>query len=324
MKTYLRIYRTTLCSLAICAALLASTAHAWDPATHAYIEEHMFKKQGLSDETILANRIYGSYMIDIFNNNFTVPYVYFQVYMHDPTQANFMKLWDLAKPLGSGAEKAFAYGFVSHNNTWGMDSTAHVSGITYGRGEGYVIAKARLLGGMLKPALEEAGLVLPDDALLDICHYLVESGVDFLVRGLDPAIGNKISAAAYSRSDAIPAMLVDAYAGDLAALIGEPDPGVVAQMIVGSESTSRSYLLAYGWALGQSNALDLVAAGLAHQGAGYLALKGIPPIPEPVLAQVAKQGIMAAMSLCAADFQDEIQATTGWVNGKLSSAGIVW
>ncbi len=324
MKTYSRIYLTTLCALAVlCAALLASPAHAWDPATHAYIEEHLYKKQGQSDQTILNNRIYGSYMIDIFNNNFSMPYVYFSVYLHDPQQANFMKLWDLAEPLDRGADKAFAYGFVSHNNSWGMDSTAHISGITYGRGTGYVIAKAQILAEMIRPSFEQAGLFLSDDVLHSIAHYLVEAGVDLLVRSLDPAIGSKIMAAAYTRSNDVPGMFVDAYAGDLAALAGLPRD-TVAQMIVASEGTSRAYLLGYGWALSQENALDLVAGGLARQGAAYLVSQGYPPVPEELLTQFAGQGIMAAMSLCAGDFQDEINATTGWVNGRLSSAGIAW
>jgi hypothetical protein len=304
-------------------AIVASTAHAWDPATHAYMEERMFKKQGLSDEAILSNRIYGSYMIDIFNNYFTEPYVQFSDYLHDPGQQNFMKLWDLAKQLETGPLRAFAYGFVSHNNTWGMDSTAHISGITYGRGTGYVHVKAQELSGLIGPTFQQLGLVLSDDVLHDVCHYLVEAGVDFLVRSLDPSIGNKIMAAAYFRSDEIPGMLVTAYRDDLSALSGLSGD-VVAQMITESENAKRQYLMGYGWAMSQENALDLVAAGLAHQGVAYLASQGYPPIPEEVLTPIAKQGIIAAMSLCAGDFEGEVRATTGWVNGKLSSNGVVW
>jgi len=42
------------------------------------------------------------------------------------------------------------------------------------------------------------------------------------------------------------------------------------------------------------------------------------------LTAVAKGGIEAAMALCKADFEREIKADTGWVNVKLSAAGVAW
>lgn len=303
------------------AVLQSSFALAWDAATHAYIEEHLHKKKGQSNEVLMRNRIYGANTIDVFNNNFTQPYLGFQFYLHDPSQENFLKVWDLAF---TDTEKAFAYGFVGHNNSWGMDNTAHISGITFGRGEGYVIAKARLLADSLAPILEspEVGLYLPESVLLDICHYLVESGVDLLVRELDPAIGTKLMTAAYYRSDEIPEMLVNAYVADFAPLVG--GQVIAEQMIRDSETAFRTHTMVYGWALTQDNALDLVAAGLAGQAADYFAMLGYPPAPEELLTAVAKQGIMTAMDLCANDIQKELRATTGWVNGNLSSAGVSW
>lgn len=324
MKRRTRIRTIVLCSfLLVVVSMAAPAAYAWDPATHAYIESRLYKKQGRSDATILSNRIYGSYMIDIFNNDFSPTYVTFANYLHDPAQNNFMKLWDLAEPLDSGPQKAFAYGFVSHNNSWGMDSTAHISGRTFGKDSGYVWAKAEILAASLGPSLSDMGLPLPDDVLRDISHYLVETGVDFLVRGLDPSIGNKIIAAAYSRSSDIPDALVSAYTTDLAAISGLT-PDTVAEKIMQSEAEKQMYLIGYGWALTQENALDLVAQGLALQGLAYFDSKGLPAPSQPLLEEVAKQGIMAAMWLCARDFQDEIMATTGWVNGRLSSEGVVW
>jgi hypothetical protein len=301
----------------ILAALTPGRALCWDAATHAYIEEHFYKKQGQLDDSILYNRIYGANALDIFNNNFTSPYLEFAAYLHDTTQNNFLKAWEKAY---TEAEKSFAYGFVGHNNAWGMDSTAHISGITYGRGEGYVIAKAHVLAGMLKPSLEsQLGRDLPDDVVVNICHYLVESGVDFLVRSIDPSIGNKLMAAAFNRSDDIPALLVNAYAADFSILAGSP--GNAAQIILTAEGTFRASMMGYGWALTQDNAVDLVATGLAKVGAVYL---GLPAGSEAALVPIAKQGIFAAMTLCAPDFGAELRATTGWVNGNLSSAGISW
>lgn len=296
--------------------LTASAAFAWEAATHAYIEEHLYKKTGQADNAVLYNRIYGANAIDIFNNNFTSPYLEFAAYLHDTSQENFLKAWQIA---ASRDEKAFAYGFVSHNNTWGMDSTAHVSGITYGRGTGYVIAKARVLAAMLRPSLEAQLGPLPDEVLVNLCHYLVESGIDFLVRAKDPAIGNKLMAAALFRSDEVPTLLVNAYQNEFAAFAGSPENA--AQIIATAEGNFRAVMMGYGWALTQANALDLVSDALASTGVSYL---GLPPGSETILAPVAKQGIAAAMMLCTPDFEREIQATQGWVNGKLSAAGVAW
>ena len=296
--------------------LLPGRAHSWDPATHAFIEEQLYKKRGQVDDEVLYNRIYGANVIDMFNNTFSSPYVEFAAYLHDTTQENFLHAWDKAD---TRTEKAFAYGFVGHNNAWGMDSTAHVSGITFGRRQGFVIAKAQLLAAMLKPSLEAQLGPLPDEVVMEICHYFVEAGVDFLVRGMDPSIGSKLMAAAFNRSGEVPALLVDAYAADFTALAGSPENAAL--LITNAEGVHRASIMNYGWALTQDNALSLVAAGMAAVGAEYL---GLPPGSDAALIPVVEQGIFAAMTLCAPDIDRELRASTGWVNGKLSSHSISW
>jgi hypothetical protein len=304
---------TVFCLLVV---LTPGAALSWDAAAHAYIEEHLYRKQGQTDSGVLHNRIYGSGATDLFNRTFTSPYVEYAAYLHETTADNVLKAWQMA---ASREEKAFAYGFVGHNNAWGMDATAHVSGITSGRGKGYVIAKAQVLAVMLKPVLADAGLNLPDAVVVDVCHYLVESGVDLLVRALDPAIGNKLMAAAYLRSDQVPALLINAYAMDFAALAGGQQNA--AQIIATAEGMFRAYTMGYGWALTQDNALDLVADGLSKIGTSYL---GLPPEYSQILFPLVKQGILASMTLCAPDFERELRASTGWVNGNLSEERIIW
>ncbi|MCL4477241.1 MAG: hypothetical protein M1508_13645 [Nitrospirae bacterium] len=58
------------------------------------------------------------------------------------THYDFLKVWDASR---NEVERSLAYGFVSHNDMWGADFTAHHSGRTYGQTEGYVIAKAEIL-----------------------------------------------------------------------------------------------------------------------------------------------------------------------------------
>jgi hypothetical protein len=294
---------------------------AWEAATHAYIEEHLYKQKGQADEYVMRNRIYGANAIDIFNNNFTSPYLDFAAYFHSTSQEYFLEAWQIA---ATKEEMAFAYGFVSHNNKWGMDSTAHISGLTYGRVTGYVIAKAKVLAAMLRPSLEEQlGLPpgsLSDEVLVNLCHYLVESGVDFLILEKDPAIGSKLMNASFFRSNEVPALLVNAYQDDFASLAGITETAA-ASIIATAEANFQISMINYGWALTQPNALDLVAQGLAGIGVIYL---GLPPGSETILTPVAKSGIQAAKVLCKPDFEREIKADTGWVNGKLSAAGVVW
>lgn len=306
----------TFSSVCLMLALSMVPALAWDLATHTYIEEHLYKKTGQADSAVMYNRIYGAGAIDIFNNNFTSPYLDFSNYLHDTTREDFLKVWEIA---ASRNEKAFAYGFVSHNNTWGMDSTAHVSGRTFGKGEGYVIAKARILAAMLGPAVEAQLGPLDEEVLVNLCHYLVESGVDFLVRDKDPEIGSKLIAAAFNRSDDVPTLLAEAYKSDFATLAGDED--AAASLIATAEGNFKNSMMAYGYALTQGNALDLVAGGLAATGVSYL---GLPPGSEVFLIPIAQQGIIAAKMLCAPDFERELHASTGWVNGRLSSNGIAW
>jgi hypothetical protein len=201
-----------------------------------------------------------------------------------------------------------------------MDSTAHVSGITYGRGTGYVIAKAQALAVILRPLLPAPLAGLDEEVLVNLCHYLVESGVDFLILAKDPAIGNKLMNAAFFRSSEVPALLVNAYQDDFANLAGITETAA-AGIVTTAEANFQISMINYGWALTQPNALDLVAQGLASIGVIYL---GLPPGSEIILTPVAKSGIQAAMMLCKPDFEREIKADTGWVNGKLSAAGIVW
>jgi hypothetical protein len=297
--------------------LAVGAAFAWEAATHAYIEQNLYKKTGHADDDVLHNRIYGANAIDIFNNIFTSPFLDFAAYFHSTSQETFLQAWQSATSVN---ERAFAYGFVSHNNKWGMDSTAHISGITYGRGTGYVIAKARVLAVALRPLLPPPLNGLPEEVLVNLCHYLVESGVDFLVLGKDPAIGSKLMNAAYFRSDEAPELLARAYKDDFALLAGTTE-AAAESAITSAEAYFRGYMMAYGYALTQPNALDLVAGGLADVGLTYL---NLDPSWKPLLMQVAKQGITAAMLLCQPDFERELQATRGWVNGKLSSAGVAW
>jgi hypothetical protein len=313
--------------------LIPGRSYSWAPATHAHMEKQFYKQQGklkqqekLDDFGILNNRIYGATALDIFNFSFSSPYPQCSAYLHDTENPNFLKVWDALKVSeNTSLQRAFAYGFVGHNNTWGMDSTAHISGITYGRGEGYVIAKASMLVPLLKETDEfktlesQLGGELPYEVMLNVCHYLIEYGVDLLVLNEDTSIGGTLFDAAAKRDPADPTLLIAAYADDqdFKDLVAPRD---AAGFITEAEAMFRNSMLIYGKALAPNpdEARANIIIFLTVFGENYL------NIPAALLKPVVTRGLDIAMDICASDFEREIKASTGWVNGKLSSNGISW
>ncbi len=308
---------------------LSGKTLAWAPATHAHIEKQLYKARGQVTQDILNNRIYGATALDIFNFSFTAPFPACAAYFHKPEEQNFWQVWDKAD-----MQRAFAYGFVSHNNSWGMDATAHLSALTGGRGQGYVIAKAEVLAGLLKETEEYKALIyllggpLPDNVVQDVCHYIIEYGVDLLVRQQDPGIGLDLYQAAAGRDPAVPNLLIAAYAEEpeFKALIGPLD---AATFLTGAELGFRQAMMSYGLALASPAAQDNVAAFLTDFGLQYLGSLGFPDylldILRPYIGQVVARGLTLTMTeVCAADWSRELKAAKGWVNGRLSSHGVAW
>ena len=313
--------RKTLAALASACALAAvpGSVRAWNAGTHAWIAAEMHKKAGLADPAVLLDRIYGANAIDLFNNDFSEPALTLQAWLHEsPPDAIFLKAWRAVDPE-SARDVAFAYGLVTHNNAWGADSTAHVAGITSGRDAGWVIAKATVLGAYLDPILRENGIILEPAQLLDVGHILVEQAVDLLMLQLDPAVGEKLLASAMDRDPSFPTLLVAAWADSFAEVLGSRAAAVEA--ILAYEAGLRQFLMAYGWALSQPEALTLLAGQIAVMAEGYL---GLPPGSGVALVPLIEYGVQAGMNLCASDFQRELAATVGWVNGRISSNGVAF
>jgi hypothetical protein len=287
----------------------SSTAFAWGSATHAYIDDQLMKRKGLKN----LNEIYGGMAPDIFNYLFEVP---FQKDLYMQTHYQFLKVWDQAK---TGTAKALAYGFVSHNDLWGADSTAHHAGRTFGLTEGYVIAKAKELS-TLAPLPSELGI--PSDAALELYHNFVESGVDLLVKRLDPAIGDKMISSALRRSREFPYLLVRAYGADLAPYFGSS--GEAAKAITSAEMEFRKTTILYGQALMQDEglALNLVSEQMAGLAEKFLGAYGIPAPPKEQAIQLIAFYITVAMTLCEQDFAQEIAETQSHVSQQMSFSGI--
>ncbi len=193
---------------------------------------------------------------------------------------------------------------------WGADFTAHHSGITYGQGQGYVIAKATELTLQVGPLLESQGITLTAPVLLEVCHNFVEASVDILMTRLDPNIGQKLVQAGLFRTRAFPAMLVDVYAQGLA---GNAPMTLqeASQVIAAAEGSFRRITILYGLALTEPEdvAVGLLAENFATFAGAYLTAMGVTLPPDADLTPLAAYGIQQGIVLCANDFAAEVNAT---------------
>jgi hypothetical protein len=296
-------------AVALAVTITPLTAWGWAAASHVYVAKHTDKMAGQVDGNELCNRLYGSNLVDMFNTIFTIEGQTLAAVLHNPGYAASALPYFVAM---NDVEKALAFGFASHNEAWGTDRTAHWDGVTFGHGEGYVVAKAKVLAELLRGPIAEAEIQLDEGTLQFVAHILIEHSVDLLIASADPAIGVDMMASTACPQpagvDVIVRGLVPAYDGIL-------PPAYVEQMIRDVEPQFRSGLLVNGWALTQPNAKELMAGAIADLARGFLP----PPLPSnEVLLPLIVGALDAGMFVTAPDYQDELDATTGWVNGQMS------
>jgi hypothetical protein len=229
-----------LTGICLATLILPSTASSWGSATHAYIMKQLARNQAAP----LA--IYGAMAPDIFN---VIVDSEDYGFLGKETHRHFMKVYfpSLREKMGS-----FALGFMSHNEVWGADYTAH---IRYWRTRtGYVAAKSIFLGKKIQPALqaflEEVGIpnasAWANFAAPLLSHPLLETAIDLLVQQeLDPFIGTDVIAASQERPQSVPGILVKAYRKDLM-----KELGFTAQqaedLIRDTEAEFRAMMMDYG------------------------------------------------------------------------------
>jgi hypothetical protein len=312
---------TSLLALVLILGLSASQAWAWGSATHTYLDDRL-NRQGPGRKNL--GEIYGGIATDLFNYLFA-PY---QPYLYAQAHDDFLKVWEAAGPGKSSVKRALAYGFVSHNDLWGVDVTAHHNGLTFGQDQGYVIAKAQAMKPYLIFALASMGVSLPDAVALDLCHNFVEYGVDVLVKNLDAQVGAKMAGAALKRNPALPALLVQAYGNDVAANLGIRSQDA-AKLILTAEQSFRKTKIYEGQALMQDNAaaIALLAEELAEFAQAYLASFGVtlpPDVGREQIVVLAENFIGLAIDMCQGDFAQELTATIAFVNEQLDAHGIAY
>lgn len=309
--------RSGLGALACIGALLTLTptpAAAWNAACHAWLARELHGGCSHAPSAERAARIYGANALDLFNNDFTVVGQTAQQLLHDPAGDLFLSPWWAAE---SDGEAAFAFGFASHNNAWGQDSTAHLDGLTNRGHEGWIIWKARLLAPGVAARLAPYGIVLPEPTLQLVSHILVEQAVDFLLVARDPTLPALLVETAMARDEAVPGLLVRALANDLAPVAGSPE--AAAEPILRDEAAFRLDTVRYGTALGLPGGRLLVEQGIGGQAEAFL---GLPLGTGALLQPVIHASIDEAMALCARDFMAELWATRLVIDWRLLRHGL--
>lgn len=278
----------------------------WGSVTHLYIDEQACQKSG----GLMLNACYGSMAPDAVNYLFSSPYL---EDMYVATHYQFAPLWDEAR---SRVDLALAFGFISHNDAWGADYTAHHSGVTYGAADGYVVAKAKELLAMAPLPPE---LPLSEAQAMTLYHEFVETAINVLMKRVDPQIGAKVIESALRRSPRFPLLMAKAYRQGFAPYFGgelEAEKAIFAM-----EGEFRKIMILLGQALCQdeNTAVQLLSGQMADMAEAFLG--GPLPMPREQAAALIAQLIAAAMQLCSADYFPEIQATVNQVAGQLSGHG---
>jgi len=313
MNRFALLVVTTL----VLACGVCPSAFGWGSATHAYIALQIGDGQGSADLRV----IYGAVLPDACNVMFGDPY---QGQLWTLTHYGFQSLVEQAQ---SEYDKALAYGFASHNESWGADQTAHISAIGAPT-RGYVVRKSDELAAILKPQVRFflllSGVANPDavldDLLPTVTHSAVETAVDLLVcRNEDPDIGRLLLLAAQTRGWSAPILLCNAYAAEFAATVGTTE-AVAAGLIVATEDEFRGQIELYGSVLAQEDPLDAMAEQAADLAGQLLAaqqgLVGDGP------ADLMKQIVTAAIDIVEDDYAAELAATITQVRQELESHAI--
>jgi hypothetical protein len=266
----------------ICACLLlvVSPAFAFNSGTHIYIAEKVYKKFWVP---ITLDLQYGSIAPD------------FSTFVGDPLKWDPLKAFnqthyefiDLRPDAWTFAQKAFARGWITHNEEWGADFYAHIA---YNNGGGYVTVRASQLS---------TATGLP----MDFTHFAVEAAIDLLLQEhKDRFLGEKLLLANLLRNREDQNLLIRVL------VWREKKTDLLT--LVSTELTFRGIEHEYAKALAGSNLGNiepLVAFGMAMAESLY----GVP-----IEDYVVRGLLNAAIGLCP-DYEGVITASINGIYGEL-------
>ncbi len=317
------------CLLAL--VFVSSGAYAWNFATHAYIAGKLGKLLPLAN----ANEMYGIMLPDLFNLDFSLMGdTTLRGYTHGipGVSENFMQVWYNAN---WGLKKNIAWGFVAHNDVWGMDFVAHWQANPFSPGPdipfplgvpdptsqppGYIIKLAQFLDNGLatNPMGNVWQLLGIEDNYpirLELCHNLIEYAGDFIIKRADPMIGQKLIGAALLRTPQVTSLLKAAFPPEYAPLIDAAEPEY------------RKMLIQYGLILmtPEQTAINLLSEQLADLAIAYLGSDY--EAYRSVLVEFGKSALAASVQICQdAGYMDEINLMTlPYVKQQLLLHGIFY
>jgi hypothetical protein len=244
-----------------------------------------------------------------------------------------LKVWNAASTT---SEKALAYGFLTHNEVWGADTTAHISGLAFGQDVGYINAKAMvLLETSLNPAVPHnpdlnptfgeifCSIGMNQEQQLIVAHVIAEYAIDIMLKNdVDRFIGQKVRFAAHFRSPEFPGLLVKALAADYSARCFGNNFDTAAYIITSAEEEYRNGMISYGLAISRPEpiAVKLIAEQIVALAPGFLdPTQSLPPNA----VDLVKAAIYASMEICN-DYLAEINATIDFVESNLVTNGITY
>lgn len=300
--------------------LLAGNLYGWGYATHTYIADHT----GAGIPVRNLSEIYGALLPDAFNLQISVN----GQFLADQTHHNPMAFVNAADKCRL---EALAFGFASHNDSWGADFSAHHSSVFYpsnGYAEGKALEMIPAIEPKLFQILKNAGL---DDITAEAVagglavvfgHDLAETAVDLMLkRNIDPLLGAKMLSAVTLRTPDYPQLLVKAYAPILSGFASIP-MNEAAAFINNAEKEHRSMLLIYAGALcmNEKMAIDVLARQNAAVAEAFLeAYSGVNVTVTPA---DTREFIVSALNYVKNDYFTEVAATLIRVNKELKDRGI--
>lgn len=307
----------------------AQIAFGWGNATHAYFAKQLGAKFGPPN----LNEIYGAVLPDCFLPGLSP----WGQPMYDQTHDYAVKFLQAAN---GHFKKPVAVGFMSHNQSWGADYTAHTKSFTFPDfAGGYAVEKGVELMPQLVPVLKQILLAteMLDDGTAEMFatgiapelgHDLSETAVDLLVRrNYDRFIGGRLMLAAQLRPAFAGELLAEAYGADLAGVSGMTLAEATAY-IIQAEKEYRQQIIQYGMAfcLPENQTIAMLSQQMAPVAEIYIetALEqniGIP-IDVTVAPEQVKQFINAALTIVKADYAFEISRTLCFVEKGMRANGI--
>jgi hypothetical protein len=292
--------RILVAVLAVSLLTVPASVYPWGSAVHAYIASML--KPGN------PNVVYGSLAPDMFNYAFEVGAL--KDVFYDQFHLYPQLLWN---PSGTSVERSLAYGFMNHKED---DQTAHYGGVQFGKKDGYVIVKAKVLDDILAGKFPEyAAIRAAYPALsLSIAHNIVENSIDILLKRMDPLVGPKLMQAALLRDAVFPTMVVNVWGA-----VYPPDLTIIPTV----EAVFKTLMYNYGGLFTISDEAGIID-GLSAQMAAFAPVF-LPPgieLPYDLAFQIVKTGTIKGMDICKGTFFKEIKKTIDQARTNLAGYNI--